>query len=385
MARPETDLQGEVVALCGGLGLDLLLQGIARQGYRLVGPTVRNGAIGVDVIDGAQDLPQGWTDQQAPGSYRILRRDDQAYFGFSSPPGGWKRYLFPAHSVLWRSTTHGDGIEIKPASDDPGPTAFIGIRSCDLAAIEIQDRIFLSRGNPDPIYEARRENLLLIGVDCREPGPLCFCESMDCGPRADGADLRITELGPDDPATHRFVVRAQTPLGSDVLAGSGIEKIDQSARPVDMDDLAADRFPSPADDCVPGRVVNTDRLAELLVAEAESPVWDDIAERCLACGNCTMVCPTCFCSDVDDLPVIPPGGQERIRQWASCFELDHSYIHGGSIRQSIKSRYRQWLTHKFSSWWDQFGSSGCVGCGRCIASCPVGIDVTESLAAIRDG
>ncbi len=370
------------VVLTGPAGLDALLDEVARLGYRLAGPSLRNGAIGVEEINVADDLPRGWTDEQAPGSYRVRRRDDDAYFGHSSPTGGWKRFLFPARSILWESSYGGNGVEFTAGPDDPGPTAFVGIRSCDLAAIAIQDRVFLSRGNPDPIYAARRRDLLLIGVDCREPGSLCFCESMGCGPETSSiADLHLTELNPDEPGAHRFVVRALTPLGFETMARL---QLDNLSRPAGPTDLAAVDSPPP-ERREPQVTLDTDGLAELLVTEADSPVWDEIADRCLSCGNCTMVCPTCFCSDVNDLPLIPSGRQQRVRQWTSCFELDHSYIHGGAIRQSVRSRHRQWITHKFSSWWDQFGSAGCVGCGRCIAWCPVGIDITESLAAIRRG
>jgi ferredoxin len=130
------------------------------------------------------------------------------------------------------------------------------------------------------------------------------------------------------------------------------------------------------------RQLSVDGLAALLARNLDHPRWDEVAERCLACGNCTLVCPTCFCSDVRDKTTLT-GEIRRERSWASCFDLEHSYLHGGPVRATTSSRYRQWLTHKLSTWWDQFGTSGCVGCGRCIAWCPVGIDLTEEAAAIR--
>ena len=129
--------------------------------------------------------------------------------------------------------------------------------------------------------------------------------------------------------------------------------------------------------------LDIDGLPELLQESRGHPQWDDVATRCLGCGNCTLVCPTCFCSGVEDHTDLTGNHAERVRVWDSCFGIDHSYMHGGAIRPSGRSRYRQWLTHKFGTWHDQFGSSGCIGCGRCIAWCPVGIDVTEELAAIR--
>jgi Fe-S-cluster-containing hydrogenase component 2 len=123
-------------------------------------------------------------------------------------------------------------------------------------------------------------------------------------------------------------------------------------------------------------------LRTLLIDSRESAHWQDVADRCLTCGNCTMVCPTCFCTTTEDTTDLTGQRTERSQRWASCFELDFSYLHGGSVRVSGESRYRQWITHKLSSWHDQFGNSGCVGCGRCIAWCPTGIDITAEVAAL---
>ena len=133
------------------------------------------------------------------------------------------------------------------------------------------------------------------------------------------------------------------------------------------------------------RNIDTTGIKELLYQNFEHPRWDNVAGRCLTCANCTMVCPTCFCTTVEDVTDVTGDHAERWRRWDSCFTQSFSYIHGGSVRTSAKSRYRQWMTHKLASWIDQFGSSGCVGCGRCITWCPVGIDITEEVRAIREG
>ena len=132
-----------------------------------------------------------------------------------------------------------------------------------------------------------------------------------------------------------------------------------------------------------GRQMETGGLRELMAASHSAARWDDVAARCLTCGNCTMACPTCFCTSIEDSTDLTGEHAERFQRWDSCFDLDFSYLHGGSVRPSAKSRYRQWLTHKLGTWHDQFGSSGCVGCGRCIVWCPVGIDLTEEVRALR--
>ncbi len=132
-----------------------------------------------------------------------------------------------------------------------------------------------------------------------------------------------------------------------------------------------------------GRTLDVTDIRDLLYRNSEHPRWDEVADRCLTCGNCTMVCPTCFCASVDDVTDLAGEEASRERRWESCFTLEHSYVHGGSVRRSGKARYRQWMTHKLASWIDQFGTSGCVGCGRCITWCPVAIDITEEAAAIR--
>ncbi len=133
-----------------------------------------------------------------------------------------------------------------------------------------------------------------------------------------------------------------------------------------------------------GRSMDTSGIKELLYRNLDHPCWENVASRCLTCANCTMVCPTCFCAAVEDTTDLTGERAERWRRWDSCFTMDFSYIAGGSVRSSPKARYRQWMTHKLASWIDQFGTSGCVGCGRCITWCPVGIDITEEVRAIRE-
>ena len=132
------------------------------------------------------------------------------------------------------------------------------------------------------------------------------------------------------------------------------------------------------------RSLDTENIRDLLFDNLQADRWNEVASRCLSCGNCTMVCPTCFCSSVQEVADLAGDEVTRERHWASCFTLEHSQIHGENPRPTTAAQYRQWLTHKLAGWIDQFGSSGCTGCGRCITWCPVGIDLTEEVAAIRE-
>ena len=256
---------------------------------------------------------------------------------------------------------NGDGeleVEEEPAED--APLAFIGVRSCELHAIDIQDRIFLGGRFVDRDYAARREDAFIVAVNCFEPGGTCFCVSMGTGPRVEaGYDLALTEILEGE---HRLLVEAG-PSAAPGAARAGGRVADEA------DVAAADRAVEGAVGKM-GREMYAGDLRELLADNLEHPRWDDVAERCLSCGNCTMVCPTCFCSSVEETTDLTGEHAERWRSWDSCFSLEHSYIHGGSVRPTARSRYRQWMTHKLGTWHDQFGTSGCVGCGRCITWCP---------------
>jgi ferredoxin len=371
---PPVARQGDWLVMPRG-SMDQLLDALRQRGFRLVGPTVRDGAIVYDDIASAADLPAGWTDEQDGGVYRLHRREDAALFGYNVGPQSWKRYLFPPSSLLWRSPGNGQLVAGAPAGEPPGRFAFLGVRSCELHAIEIQDRVFLGGDHTDPVYAARRDGVFLVAVNCGQAGGTCFCVSMATGPRAErGFDLALTELLDD--GGHRFLVEVGTDRGAAVMS----EVEHQPAGRTDA--AAADQIMARTAESM-GRQMETDGIKELLYANFEHSRWDEVAGRCLACGNCTMVCPTCFCFRVEDATDLAGDEPARDRSWDSCFTMDHSYLHGGAVRVSNRSRYRQWMTHKLATWIDQFGTSGCVGCGRCITWCPVGIDITEEAAAIR--
>jgi ferredoxin len=355
-------------------GLDDLFSALQARGYRTVGPTVRDGVIRYDDVGSSADLPIGLGDEQEGGRYRLRRRDDEARFGYAVGPDAWKRFLYPPEQLLWRARSTEAGFELLPSEPDDAPIAFIGVRGCDLAAIGVHDRVFLEGEHPDPGYRGRRAAAFVVAVDCTAPASTCFCSSMGTGPAVGaGFDLALTELLDGE---HRFLVRVGSPAGEELLGTL-------PTRSADPADGAQARAELAAAAGGMTRRLESEGVKELLQGNPEHPRWDAIAERCLGCSNCTLVCPTCFCTTVEETPEVGGDVSGRVRRWDSCFTLDFSYLHGGSVRSSGKARYRQWLTHKLAGWIDQFGESGCVGCGRCIAWCPVGIDLTAEVPHFR--
>jgi sulfhydrogenase subunit beta (sulfur reductase) len=355
-------------------GLQGLIDALLDRGYRVLGPTVRDGAIVTGPVRSLDDLPRGVGDEQDAGHYRIRDRGDDAFFGFAAPAQSAKPVFFPADQVLWRGRRDADGFTVEAEQAPAEPVALLGVRSCDLAAVGIHDAVLTSRGMADTQYAAHREGTFVVATTCADPAGTCFCASMATGPRPrTGYDIALTEILDGE---HRFLAEAGTPAGEEVLAAI-------AAPPASFDDLAtADRIAADAAVRM-GRTMRTDDLREMLYSQAESPHWDDVGSRCLACTNCTLVCPTCFCTSVEDVSDLTGDVDERHRVWDSCFSAEYSRLHSSFVRASTASRYRQWITHKLAAWIDQFGTSGCVGCGRCITWCPAAIDITAEADALR--
>lgn len=353
--------------------IDPLIVALRTLGFRVVGPTVSHGAIVYDDLASLADLPIGWADVHEAGAYLLRRRGDQALFGYVLGPHSWARFLRPARVRLWRGRRLDRGFAVDEDVPDATPLALVGARSCELHAIRVLDRVLLDGRYQESDYAARRRGLFVVAVNCSEPGATCFCASLGTGPKAVGDyDLALTEIIEGD---HRLVVEVGSERGWDVLQNV-------TWRPAAPADLRAAKRTWAAAQAHMGRTLTTPGIPDLLARSLEHPRWDEVARRCLACGNCTLVCPTCFCASIEDTTDLSGETAERWRAWDSCYSVEYSYIHGGSIRPSVRSRYRQWLTHKFGTWHDQFGTSGCVGCGRCITWCPAAIDVTEELGAM---
>ncbi|WP_062992238.1 4Fe-4S dicluster domain-containing protein [Nocardia anaemiae] len=391
-------------------GLDRLVDVLRDNGYRVIGPQLRDSAIVLDELDSGTQLPSGWGVETAPGRYRVYRRTDAAVFAHSAGPGSWKQFLHPPRRKIWET---GPDLNPRPAAQVPVRMAFLGVRGCDLAAISVLGRVLGGGAHPDPAFvgpsgtravrpadtTARAVDTgirqdagdlgdegaqsavddrapFVVAVNCTEPGGVCFCASMGTGPGvAPGYDLALTERLDDD--GHRFLVDVGSEVGARILA-------QVTTRPADASEVRDAREAVAAAAGRMGRAMPETDIRTLIRDSRESPHWQDVASRCLTCGNCTMVCPTCFCTSTEDVTDLTGEHAERWERWASCFELDFSYLHGGSVRQTGAGRYRQWLSHKLGTWYDQFGSSGCVGCGRCIAWCPAGIDLTAEVARLAE-
>lgn len=355
--------------------LQRLIDILAADGRRVIGPTVRDDVIIYDDIETVDDLPLGVTDTQGPGAYRLIEAPEAEYFSFVVGPHAWKKFLHAPQLQLWRAQREGDDIKISASDIVSERYAFIGVRACELAAISIQDRVLTGGEHIDAHYKARRENALIVAVNCSKAGGSCFCTSMGAGPAAtSGFDLALTEL--KTAQDHIFIVEIGSSAGQAL-----VDRLSSRAATAQEIDAALARIEQTAGSMgrsMPAGVNTPQLLADNLL----HPRWQEVATRCLSCANCTMVCPTCFCTTVDDVSDLAGESYARERRWDSCFTMDFSYLHGGGVRNSVASRYRQWMTHKLSTWVEQFGSSGCVGCGRCITWCPVGIDITEEVRAI---
>jgi len=342
-----------------------LLDVLAEAGYQCLGPTARDGTIVYDRLTSIEQLPVGIRDHQAPGEYRLESGAAPRWFAWANGPQALKPLVFSPHEVLWRAQQNQQGLTFEAHRPEPPLTAVIGVRACDLAALKIHDQHFLGGDYPDPNYQALREALFLVAVNCTAPAATCFCASTGDGPRAAaGYDLAIDELD------EGLLLAAATDRGRVILAALPTQAASRAQL-----ETAADETERAAR--AQSRGLDGEAARTGIGALLDDSIWDEVSKTCLSCGNCTSVCPTCFCYSEHDEGGLELQSSEHVRQWASCFQRTHSYIHGMTFRKKTKHRYRQWVVHKLQTWHEQFGRSGCVGCGRCITWCPVGIDITE--------
>lgn len=349
--------------------LQMLIDELHQRGYTCIGPQVRDGTIIYDRIESLEQLPQGIRDQQSPGHYRLQKNNTPRYFDWANGPQAIRPVLFPPSDKCWTSEVTDNRLSFSSHMEQPDKIAILGARACDIAALKLYDQHFLGSAISDSHYKSRRESLLVIAVNCSSPAETCFCHSTGDGPFTDdGYDIALTEL------RQGFLAESLSDIGQSIL--SALQPV-ASTPDQDKEHEQIRKAASQQHRQLPSQDIHTGLMQHL-----ESPAWQDIATVCLSCGNCTSVCPTCFCHREFDVPSLDGQTSDHYREWDSCFTQGHSYIHGITIRADTAQRYRQWLTHKFSTWYEQYGRSGCVGCGRCIAWCPVGIDVIESIESV---
>ncbi len=353
--------------------LQELITALRAAAYRCIGPQLRDGAIQYLDLHDAKLLPAGWQDSQSPGRYRLDNTGTPRQFAWANGPQALKPYLFTPRETLWTTQRDDSGaLSFTTALPAAQALAVIGVRACDLAALRLQDAHFLQAACPDPHYAVRRDELFLVAVNCSHPAATCFCVASGDGPVADGgSDLILDEL--DD----GYILHAVSARGEALAEQLPLQPVTPQQR------LQIEQQHEQAR-AVQKRSLPGQDLRSLLNDNQQHRHWSELAARCLSCGNCTAVCPTCFCHSEHEQPQLDGQGSVHYREWDSCFTQGHSYIHGITIRADTRLRYRQWLTHKLAAWHDQYGRSGCVGCGRCISWCPVGIDLTEAVAALAE-
>lgn len=353
--------------------LQRLIEVLRATGRRCLGPVARDGALVYDYITSVEELPSGVRDVQGPGSYRLNYTDSPRCFAWANGPQTLKPLTFAPQEILWRVRRDGQGLHFDPVTPEVSPLAVIGVRACDLAALRLQEAHFLRTGSADPGFQARHDALFIIAVDCAHPADTCFCASTGDGPSAEGGyDIAMAELD------EGYLLRVGSAGGQGIVNALGLAPAsdEQCHRAVDEQKQAA---------LAQTRSLPSRNLRDALFARQDHAHWAEVAQRCLACGNCTAVCPSCFCSANEAHPSLDGVESEQVRIWDSCFSFDHSNLHGRALREDIRLRYRQWLTHKLAGWHDQYGRSGCTGCGRCISWCPVGIDLTQELPVLLEG
>ena len=366
--RPEI---GSTISIAKS-AFDVLLANLKAHDYVVMGPRVQNETLVYGPIDSLENLPRGYVTEQEAGRFRLVYTGHSRYFDVIPGADSWKKFLFPSHTELLSLRKVSGEWKVDPIESRPPAYAFVGVRGCELSAIQIQDAAFLRPDFSDPIYRAGREQAFILSVNCMHPAGTCFCMSMGTGPTVKrGFDLNLTEL------EDVFLLEIGSGLGLSVISNLPYEaasafRLDAASRLLEL----ASRWM--------GRELDTSDLPDLLLNHLENPHWKEVAERCLSCTNCTQVCPTCFCWDAVDTISLDGNETHRERVWDSCFNLGYSYQAGGNARPTIQSRYRQWLTHKLGTWKQQYGTFGCVGCGRCITWCPAAIDITVEVRALRE-
>ncbi len=275
-----------------------------------------------------------------------------------------KDMLFPQTQKMYRYGFDTEGNAYIDIIHDSDEVVIFGMRSCDARSIECMDDVFLSMGYDDEFYKQRREKLATVAIGCASVAETCFCDSMGLDPNAaPGADVQLSP-GVDGQS---YVVVAQSEKGQALVA---------SWQPYLEDSTAETTQVSCA------LKVNGDGLKDKLEQMFDHPIWEQLSKKCLTCGTCTYVCPTCHCFDISQENKMKDG--ERFRCWDSCMFSAYSEMAGNhNPRPTKMPRVRQRFMHKLCFFEDRYGKTLCVGCGRCVEKCPVALDITMLIDDIQ--
>jgi sulfhydrogenase subunit beta (sulfur reductase) len=319
------------------------VQGL-RKSYRVVGPRPLHGQFVFDEITSAQELDLGYPTTVLPP----------------------KKYLLPPQETLFHFSAGGGKTHLE---QDVRPTVVLGVHTCDLHALQLLDLVF-AQGNRDQHYMANRQKAVLVSIECLKPcGPHSFCKSMGTLGVIDGYDLHLTDLGEE------YAVDVGTARGNSLLKGLLGVRDGTDADYRLFNRVMGEKWPR-----FPLRLdFDISELPSLLSTSYDSSLWEELGQRCLACGMCTNVCPTCYCFNVLDEVDFSLKVGRRYRVWDSC-QLDRfATVAGGhNFRSSQASRVRHRFFRKGKYQTDAYGLLGCVGCGRCAQACLVHITPVDT-------
>jgi sulfhydrogenase subunit beta (sulfur reductase) len=275
-----------------------------------------------------------------------------------------KEIFLPREETYLHYRCSGPNLELEAVAVEEPVIAF-GLHPCDLKAIGMLDRVFLEQDPPDSLYKDRREKTTVVVIACTEPDPFCFCNDFGIDPTdAPGADL----MGYLTDSDLLLEVRTDKGLALLELAGDLLE--DYSGKQFERREIKTADF---------GLML--ENLPADLKNRFDDPAWDELYKSCLSCGICTYVCPTCYCFDVEDFGHAEEG--ERFRCWDSCMYGHFTQMAGGhNPRPDRKERVRQRFMHKLQYYPEIYDEIACVGCGRCLRSCPVNLDIVQAIKAL---
>ncbi|MBN1179665.1 MAG: 4Fe-4S dicluster domain-containing protein [Anaerolineae bacterium] len=283
-----------------------------------------------------------------------------------------KKVLQPQYERL-ATFTLGEDPQVEPTIE-AGPTVLFGVHTCDLHAIRLLDKAF-SEEYPDAHYLKRREQTIIVGLECLEPcDEHSFCKSMGTLTTDEGYDLHLTDLGP------AYAVDVATEKGKTLLSQYGTVREATDADIRRLNEVLGAKWPR-----FTYRLdFDAAELPALLSTAYDHPLWAELGERCLACGSCTNVCPTCYCFNVTDEVNMHLTAGERLRRWDSCQLDEFASVAGGeNFREARKARQRHRFFRKGKYIYEKFGELGCVGCGRCIRACVANINIVDGFNAIH--